>query len=135
MEWPAGGWTTIKCCARSRSVGIGVVALRVIPRAAVGAVAATNGRRHDYTISWFEVAHRSPNFFYHSNAFMPQDGAGGHAGHGSSNHVQVCPADGAGGQPDNRIVRLVNFWFRNVFQSNVTHSSKDNSFHHGLLNQ
>src|SRR5205085_1577712 len=58
------------------SVGIGVIALRVVARPAVRAVAAGDRGRDDNPVADIEVAHVLAKFFNDAYAFVSQDRAG-----------------------------------------------------------
>jgi len=72
----AGFWTAQKCRAGIFSVGVRIIALRIIPGAAVSAAAAGNRGRDYYAVSDLEVAHFLPDFLDNANAFVAQDSTG-----------------------------------------------------------
>ena len=63
---------------------------------------------------------------------MTQDPAGFHAAQAPADEMQVCAANGAGGQAHNRIRWFFDTGLGCFFQTNVTDSVKNNSFHDGL---
>ena len=63
---------------------------------------------------------------------MPQDRPGDHPGHRAADHVQVGPADGGGGQADDRVGRLLNLGLRDVIEAYVAQSVEYNGLHFDL---
>src|SRR6185437_15366727 len=106
------------------TVGIGSIALRVVARAAIGTVTATDGGRDHHAVALAEVAHCGSRLFHHADALMSQHGSRNHSRHGATHHVQVSSANCACGEPHDRIIRLLDLWFSNVFYTNISDSTK-----------
>ena len=64
---------------------------------------------------------------------MPEDRPGHHARHGSTDHVQVGPADGAGGEADDGISGLLDPGLGNAIETNVPDPVEYDGLHFNLL--
>ncbi|MNY03524.1 hypothetical protein D3C86_1361510 [compost metagenome] len=111
------------------AVGVCHVALRVIARAAVRAGAAGDRRGNHHAIAHVQVAHLRTQLLDDPDALVAEDRPGLHPGHGSPDHVQVRPADRAGGQPNDGIGRLLDLGIGDLVEPNVSHPVKHDGFH------
>ena len=95
--------TAKKHRARIGPVRVGDDALRVIAGATVIATATANSGWNNHSVPLAQVADGFTNLFHDSYRFMSQNPSFLDAGKGSANEVQICSADCAGGDADNRI--------------------------------
>src|SRR6185437_11881169 len=121
--------TAIESRARERSVGIGIVALRVVAAATIRAAAASDGGGNDDAVADLEITHIGAEFLNDAHAFMSEDGARFHAGQRAANHVQIRPANGTGGEMNDGISRLLDLGFRHIVDTNIPHPMKYDGFH------
>jgi hypothetical protein len=110
-------------------VGVGVVALRLIPRGAVRAMPAADGRGDDHPVADLEVAHRRADLLDDSHPFMTKDRAGHHARHRPADHVQVGATDGARREADDSVRGLLDLRLGDVVEADVPDSVEYDGLH------
>jgi hypothetical protein len=113
----------------SLPVWIGVIALRVISRAAVGASSARNGRGDDGAISGLYIAYSFADLFNDADAFMTEDSAFLHTGHGATHEMQIGVADSAGVQTHNGVEIVLDRRLLDSIQSNISNTMENDGFY------
>jgi hypothetical protein len=115
--------------ARLAAVRVGVVALREVAAAAVGAVPAGDRGRDDHAVALAEVADALADLLDDADALVAEDRAALHAGQGAADQVQVGAADGAGGDADDGVGRVLDLRLLDVVEPDVADAVEDDRFH------
>jgi hypothetical protein len=108
---------------------VGRVALRIVAGAAVRARTAADGRGDHHAVALLEVAHVVPRLFDDADTLVAEDAPRLHPWHRATDHVQVRPADGAGGQPHDGVGRVLNLGGVYFFDADVAGVLKDDGSH------
>src|SRR5260221_4852872 len=129
IEWPRIFGAAKKCGAGELAIWIGIIALRVVARSAVRASSAGNCGRNDGAISGLYIADGFADFFNDADAFMTEDSAFLHTGHGATHEMQICAANSAGGQTHNGVEVVLYRRLLDRVQSNISNPMENDGFH------
>jgi hypothetical protein len=124
--------TTEKHRAAPLAKPVRVVALRVISRAAVRAVAAGNRRRDDDTIADAKVAHALADLLHDTDGLVAEDPSRFDAGHRTANEVEVGSADCARRDADDGVRIVLDRRLLDVVETDVADPVKHDCFHGSL---
>jgi hypothetical protein len=115
--------------ARAFPAGVGIVALRIIAGAAIGAATAGDRRGDHHPVAHLEVAHHVAYSFDDADTLMAEDPAFLHAAEGAADEVQVGAADCRGGQPDDRVGRLFDLRIRDILNADIADPAPNHCLH------
>ncbi len=111
------------------SVGVDIVALGVVSGSAVRAVTTSEGRGYNDPIAYPQVPDLGADLLDDTDTLVAEDRTRLHPRQRAADHVQVRSAYRAGGEPHNRIRRVLYLRLLNVVEPYVSYAVENNRFH------
>jgi len=111
------------------SVGVDIIALSVVSGPAVRAVTTAEGRGDDYSIADPQVPDLGADLLDDTDTLVAENSTQLHPRQRAADHVEVRPAYRAGGEPHNRIRRVLYLRLLDVVEPYVSYAVENNRFH------